>query len=157
MENIAEKYITTILQIMQEVTNNYEYNKDIVRKSEGELQDLEHEIELSKPKNARDGYELYRELRRIRIQRRVAKEENEIMEGLYDYFKSNPSIKNKLQELQGKSAKLCEAIENRKYRPRQRDDLTITEEKSTVYKPFEEQLKNFRKIKVTKKNGKMRK
>lgn len=157
MDNLAEKYITTILQIVQEITNNYEYNIDVIKRSEGELIDLEHEIELSAPKNARDGYKLYSELRRIRIQRRIAKEENELMSELYDFFKTNPHIANKLRELQGKSAKTCEMLENRKYRPRQRDDLTITDERSTVYKPFEEQLKDFKKIKVRSKNGKLRK
>ena len=66
---------------------------------------------MSSPKNARDGYKLYKELREIRIRRRVAKDENQILKDTYDYFKSQQgqAFKNKIQQLQGGAAKLREA------------------------------------------------
>ena len=77
MSNIVNNYSTVIIDIFKDVVNNYERNLEIIKQTEGELLDLEHEIELSEPKNARDGYKIYKELRDVRIRRRQAKNENE--------------------------------------------------------------------------------
>ena len=159
MENIINNYSSTIISIFQNVIKTYENNIEIIKQTEGELTDIEHEIELSNPKNARDGYKLYKELREIRIRRRVAKDENQILKDTYDYFKSQQgqAFKNKIQQLQGGAAKLREVQEHRTYTPRQRNDLTCTEQTSTAHKPFEEMLKEFNKTKVSSQKGKLRK
>ena len=159
MENIINNYSSTIISIFQNVIKTYENNIEIIKQTEGELTDIEHEIELSSPKNARDGYKLYKELREIRIRRRVAKDENQILKDTYEYFKSQQgqAFKNKIQQLQGGAAKLREVQEHRTYTPRQRNDLTCTEQTSTAHKPFEEMLKEFNKTKVSSQKGKLRK
>lgn len=159
MENIINNYSSTIISIFQNVIKTYESNIEIIKQTEGELTDIEHEIELSSPKNARDGYKLYKELREIRIRRRVAKDENQILKDTYYYFKSQQgqAFKNKIQQLQGGAAKLREVQEHRTYTPRQRNDLTCTEQTSTAHKPFEEMLKEFNKTKVSSQKGKLRK
>lgn len=159
MENIINNYSSTIISIFQNVIKTYESNIEIIKQTEGELTDIEHEIELSSPKNARDGYKLYKELREIRIRRRVAKDENQILKDTYEYFKSQQgqAFKNKIQQLQGGAAKLREVQEHRTYTPRQRNDLTCTEQTSTAHKPFEEMLKEFNKTKVSSQKGKLRK
>lgn len=157
--NIINNYSTTIVSIFQDVINNYERNLEIIKQTEEELMDLEHEIELSAPKDMYKGYLAYKEVRDIRIKRRKAKEENELLKDMYDYLKSQQgqSFKNKIQSIQGASVKLRDAQEHRTYIPRQRNDLTITNHTSIAHKPFEEMLSDFNKIKISSQNGKLRK
>lgn len=157
--NIIERYSTTVVSIFQEVINNYERNLDIIKQAEEELTDLEHEIELSAPKDMYKGYLAYKEIRNVRIRRRKVKEENELLKDMYEYFKGQnaQSFKNKIQQIQGNSVKLRDVQEHRIYIPRQRNDLTITNHTSVAHKPFEEMLSDFNKIKVSTQNGKLRK
>lgn len=157
--NIINNYSTTIVSIFQDVINNYERNLEIIKQAEEELMDLEHEIELSAPKDMYKGYLAYKEVRDVRIKRRKAKEENELLKDMYDYLKSQQgqSFKNKIQSIQGASVKLRDAQEHRTYIPRQRSDLTITNHTSVAHKPFDEMLSDFNKIKVSTQNGKSRK
>lgn len=157
--NIINNYSTTIVSIFQDVINNYERNIEIIKQTEEELMDLEHEIELSAPKDMYKGYLAYKEVRDVRIKRRKAKEENELLKDMYDYLKNQQgqSFKNKIQSIQGASVKLRDAQEHRTYIPRQRSDLTITNHTSVAHKPFEEMLSDFNKIKVSTQNGKLRK
>lgn len=159
MLNIVTTHASTIVTIFQDVIKTYENNVEIIKKTEGELTDLEHEIELSNPKNARDGYKIYKELREVRIRRRIAKDENQLLQDTYEYFKSQQgqAFKNKMQQLQGGAAKLREAQEHRVYTPRQRNDLTCTNKTRTAHKPFEDMLKEFNEIKITTSKGKLRK
>lgn len=157
--NIIERYSTTVVSIFQEVINNYEKNLDIIKQTEDELNDLNHEIELSAPKDMYKGYLMYKEVRDLRIKRRKAKEENELLKDMYDYLKGQnaQNFKNKIQQIQGSSVKVREAQEHRTYVPRQRNDLTITNQTSTAHKPFQEMLDDFNKIKISSQNGKLRK
>ena len=62
MANIVNTYASSIVTIFKDVTEIYEKNAEIIKQAENELVDLEHEIELSNPKNARDGYKIYKEI-----------------------------------------------------------------------------------------------
>lgn len=159
MANIVNTYSSTIVTIFQDVIKTYENNVEIIKQAEGELTDLEHEIELSNPKNARDGYKIYKEFREVRIRRRTAKDENQILQDMYDYFKSpqGQTFKNKMQQIQGESAKIANKQERRVYVPRQRDDLSITNKTCETIKPFEDMLKDFNKTKISVQGGKLRK
>ena len=157
--NIVNNYSITIISIFQNVIKNYEQNEDSIKRIEEELNDLNHEAELSAPKNMYQGYLLYKQVRELRIERRRAKEENELLKDMYIFFKSQvgQEFKNKVQQIQGNAAKLRGVQERRTYTPRQRDDLTCTDQTSTAHKPFEEMLKEFKATKVSIKNGKLRK
>ena len=157
--NIVNNYSTTIVTIFQDVIKNYERDLEIIKQTEEELNDLMHEIELSEPKNAYQGYLLYKEIRELRIKRRTAKEEVELLKDMYEYLKSQQgqTFKARIQSIQGASVKLRAAQESRTYVPRQRNDLTITNQHSTASKPFEELLAEFNKTKITKQNGRLRK
>lgn len=159
MANIVNNYSSTIVTIFQDVIRTYENNIETIKQAEGELTDLEHEIELSNPKNARDGYKIYKELREIRIKRRTAKDENQLLQDMYDYFKSQQgqSFKSKLQQIQGAAAKIENAQSCRTYTPRQRNDLSITDKTCETIKPFEDMLKEFNQTKVSMQGGKLRK
>lgn len=157
--NIVNNYSSTMVQIIQDVIKSYERNEERIKCIEGELNDLNHEIELTPSRNMYSGYLLYKAIRELRIERRRCKEENELMKDMYDYFKGQQgqSFKSKIQQIQGNAAKLREVQERRTYTPRQRNDLTCTDKTSTAHKPFEDMMKEFNKTKITSSKGKLRK
>ena len=157
--NIVNNYSSQIVTIYQEVIKNYERNLETIKRTEAELNDLYHEAELSRPKDMYQGYLVYKAIRETRIRRRTAKEENELLKDMYDYFQSQSgqAFKSKIQSIQGNSIKLRTTQESRTYTPRQRNDLTITDQHSNANKPFENMLAEFNKNKAYMKNGKLRK
>ena len=159
MSNIVNNYSSTIVTIFQDVTKAYERNLGIIKQTEEELNDLNHEAEMSAPKDMYKGYLLYKNIRELRLTRRKAKEENELLEDMYDFLKSPQAqqFKSKVQQIQGNSAKIREAQERRTYVPRQRTDLTIADTHCVAHKPFEDMIKEFNKTKIEMKNGKLRK
>lgn len=159
MANIVNNYCSTIVTMFQDVKKKYEGNLEIIKQAEDELNDLYHEAELSDPKDMYKGYLVYKAIRETRIRRRTAKEENELLKDMYEYFngQSGQAFKSKMQSIQGASVKLRAAQESRTYQPRQRSDLTITDKHSTANKPFEQMLADFKKDKVTVQGGKLRK
>lgn len=159
MANIVNNYSSQIVTIFQEVVRNYEKNLDVIKQTKAELNDLYHEAELSSPKDMYKGYLVYKSIRETRIRRRTAKEENELLKDIYDYFQSpaGQAFKSKIQSIQGTSVKLRATQEQRTYQPRQRSDLTITDKHSDANKPFEQMLDDFNKSKAYMKNGKLRK
>ena len=159
MANIVNNYCSTVVTIYQDVIKNYERNLEVIKEAEDELNDLYHEAELSGPKDMYHGYLIYKAIREIRIRRRTAKEENELLKDMYEYLKSpaGQSFKSKMQSIQGASVKLRATQEARTYQPRQRSDLTITDKHATATKPFEQMLKEFNETKITMQGGKLRK
>lgn len=157
--NIVNNYSSTFIQIFNDVVRKYESNLDIIKNTEEELTDVYHEIELGKDQDLYHGWLLYRQVKDLRMKRRQAKDENDLLRDMYDYIKSQPgqSFKSKIQSIQGNSAKVYEAQSRRTYNPRQRNDLTITNKTCEVNRPFEDLLAEFNKTKITKQNGKLRK
>ena len=157
--NIVNNYSSTIVTIFQDVIRTYENNLDIIRQTEETLNDLNHEAELSENKDMYRGYLLYKEIRDVRRKRRLAKDENLLLKDLYDYLSTQQgqAFKNKIRDIQGRSAKVYEAQQHRTYKPRQKSDMTITEKHAEVVKPFEQLLDEFKKTKIEIKNGKLRK
>lgn len=159
MSNIVVDYSTNIIDIFKDVVKRYQTNLEIIKQTEDELNDINHEIELSSPKDMYHGYLLYKTLRELRVRRRQAKDENEILSEMYFYITSQNGIevKTKMQKLQGHAVDTERKLNNRSYCPRQRSDLTITDVSPVSNKPFEQLMKEFKETKVTTKNGKLRK
>ena len=157
--NIVNNFSSQIVTIFIEVVKNYERNLEIIQETQNEIMDLEHEAELGNPKDMYHGWLLYKALREARIRRRTAKQENELLKDMYDYFTSQngQAFKNKIQNIQGNSRKLQAIQETRTYTPRQREDLTIVDKHSDESQNFEQMLADFNKNKVYMKGGKMRK
>ena len=157
--NIVNNYSSSIVTMFKEVIRTYEMNMDIIKQTEEELNDLYHEAELAKPKDMYHGYLLYVAIRETRIRRRNAKEENEMLKDMYDFFQSQQgqAFKSRIQSIQGTSVKIRAVQEARTYTPRQRNDLTCTDQHSTANRPFEDLLADFNKTKVSVKGGKLRK
>ena len=159
MPNIVDNYSTAIIDIFKDVVSNYERNLEVIKQTEDEINDINHEIELSSPKDMYHGYLLYKTLRDLRVRRRQAKDENEILSEMYFYITSQNGIevKTKMQKLQGHAVETERKLNNRSYCPRQRSDLTITDVSPVCNKPFEQLMKEFKETRVTTKNGKLRK
>ena len=158
--NVTEQYSTTILHVFDAVVKRYENNEDIIKQSEGEIQDLLHEIELGSDRDMYKGYLLYKEIRNVRRRRREAKDTNRLLQDMYDFFLNQQGLafKKKIQQLQGNSVKTYEAQNRRTYTPRQRNDLTITNAHNETPKDFEEMVAEFnRKNRITREKGKWRK
>lgn len=156
MPNIVGEYSTTIIDIFKDVATRYENNLEIIKQTEDEINDINHEIELSSPKDMYHGYLLYKTLRDLRVRRRQAKDENEILSEMYFYITSQNGVevKTKMQKIQGHAVEIQRKLNNRSYCPRQRSDLTITDVSPVSNKPFEQLIKEFKETKVTTKKRK---
>lgn len=159
MSNIVVDYSTNIIDIFKDVEKRYQTNLEIIKQTEDELNDINHEIELSSPKDMYHGYLMYKTLRELRVRRRQAKDENDVLYEMYCYITSQNGIevKTKMQKLHGHAVDTERKLNNRSYCPRQRSDLTITDVSPVCNKPFEQLMKEFKETKVTTKNGKLRK
>lgn len=159
MPNIVNNYSSTIITIYQDVIKTYEKNQETIKEIEDELNDVNHEIELSTPKDMYKGYLMYKTVRELRQRRRQCKDENALLKDMYDFLKGQQGqqFKSKIQQIQGGSVKVYESQEHRTYVPRQRSDLTITGRTCGANKPFEELLKDFNATKISIQNGKLRK
>ena len=73
MANIINNYSSSVVTIFQNVIKDYERDLDVIKDIEDQLNDLSHEIELSKPKDMYSGYKLYRQIRELRIEQGGAK------------------------------------------------------------------------------------
>lgn len=157
--NIVNNYCDTFIQIVNDVVKKYESNVEVIKQTEDELTDVYHEIELGKPQDMYGGYKLYKQVKDLRMRRRQAKDENDLLKDMYEYIKSQPgqSFMSKMRSIQGNSVKVYEVQSRRTYTPRQRSDLTITDRTCETIKPFEELMREFKKDKVTMQGGKLRK
>ena len=70
MSNIVVDYSTNIIDIFKDVVKRYQTNLEIIKQTEDELNDINHEIELSSPKDMYHGYLMYKTLRELRVRRR---------------------------------------------------------------------------------------
>lgn len=156
--NIVNQYSSTFIQIFNDVVKKYESNLEVIKQTEDALTDTYHEIELGKNQDMYHGYLLYKQVKELRMQRRQAKDENSLLQDMYEYIKSQngQSFKSKIQSIQGNSVKVYEAQSRRTYTPRQLDNLTITDKTCEVNRPFQQLLDDFNKNKAYMKNGKLR-
>ena len=109
-EDTIRKFCSDI----REMVARYEGNKQRLIEIEGEHQDLLHYIEISPFKKVTDGYKLYRKLAELRRERRALKNENDLLQPLYDTFRQ-PDILNRLSKVQGDVSKVHDAIDGRVY------------------------------------------
>ena len=109
-----EETISKFCSDIRKTLSRYEGNKQRLLEIEGEHQDLLHYIEISPFKKVSDGYKLYRKLAELRRERRALKNENDLLQPLYDAF-HQPDILNKLGKVQGDVSKVHEAIDGRVY------------------------------------------
>jgi len=123
--NRAEEACVRILQILGEIPEIYDSNYEIVGRCDKEIQDILHEIELSEDKDMAGGYKLYRMLRESRRLRRQKKDENELLQPLVDLVRSSETFRQKLCKVHVQIKENMRQQDEREYKPRVRDDLSI--------------------------------
>lgn len=117
-----EDTATNIRNAIRDIPTRYKQNEELIRKLDQETQDLLHFIEL-KNLNAMEGYKAYKDLQRVRKERRAIKNENELLAPIVDTL---TGMKNKLSELDsgiGKIRKVKLSQSQRQYSFRVRHDL----------------------------------
>jgi len=105
-------------QFLREVVSRYESNERIRVECDQKSSDLLHYIELHDDMNASDGYKTYKKLAEVRRERRVCKNENELLAPLYSYIQQNPKAINELTAVLGRCRAAKEAIDRRIYSAR---------------------------------------
>ena len=109
-----EMTIRNFVSDVKDMIARFEGNKARVIAIEEELQDIYHYIEISTYKSVPIGYKLYRKLAELRRERRSCKNENDLLQPIYEYFHAT-EVLNKLSHVQGECAKVKTTIDNRTY------------------------------------------
>lgn len=109
----------------------FESNKDRIIEIENELLDIYHYIEVSSYKTVPAGYKIYRKMAELRRERRACKNENDLLQPIYEYFHAT-EVLNRLSRVQGECAKCKRSIDDRAYVVRTDilDELTETYSKA---------------------------
>ena len=109
-----EATIRNFVSDINDMIARFEGNKVRLFEIEDELQDIFHYIEISTYKSVPIGYKLYRKLAELRRERRACKNENDLLQPIYEYFHAT-EVLNRLTYVQGECSKAKEAIDNRYY------------------------------------------
>ena len=105
-------------QFLREVVSRYESNERIRVECDQKSSGLLHYIELHDDMNASDGYQAHKKMAEVRRERRVCKNENELLAPLYSYIQQNPKAINELTAVLGRCRAAKEAIDRQIYSAR---------------------------------------
>lgn len=114
----AVEMIGAFNRFLMDVVSRYEANDRIRQECDQKSQDLLHFIELHDDMNASEGYKTYRKLAEVRRERRISKNENELLSCIYAFIQQNPKFVNELSMILGKTRAAKESIEKRIYSAR---------------------------------------
>ena len=110
------EHISDFVSFSKLVVTRYEENHRLMDVYEKETQDVLHYIELHANMNAADGNEMYKKLREIRRNRRQCKNEMDLLEPAYNFFKTQAAeLATQLSVVQGKCKQLKVGIDSRQY------------------------------------------
>jgi vacuolar-type H+-ATPase subunit I/STV1 len=112
-----EQTIRDFVANVKNMVSRYTDNRARIQEIEQELVDLEHYIEIADYQPVPGGYHLYRKLAELRRERRACKNENDLLQPVFDYFHAT-EVLQRLTILQGDCAKAKSAIDSRTYRTR---------------------------------------
>ncbi|GGN66449.1 hypothetical protein [Oceanobacillus indicireducens] len=117
-----EQIIITIRDAIRDIPKRYSDNLEQINKLEKEENDLLHYIELVNL-NAVEGFKAYKELQKVRKERRVYKDENELLRHIQPVLKNMKGQIRHLDDALGCVRQTEKNLENRIYRVRVRKDL----------------------------------
>lgn len=110
-----EQNLKAFIAFLKSVQARYNDNFRIVGECDLEGQDLLHKIELGDDMDVLHGYRIHKAIRNVRRQRRVCKNENDLLRPLYAYLEKHDDLIPQLERLQGEIGLLKSAIDDRKY------------------------------------------
>ena len=109
-EDIVKNYVNSVKLMLE----RYQYDKSQYILYEQKMQDLLHYIEMTADKNANFGFKLYKQLAEIRRQRRIYKNEMDLLQPVYDEYSDNAKF-SMLTKLLGDCRFAKQSIDNRVY------------------------------------------
>ena len=110
------QHISEFVAFSKLVVSRYEENLRLVSVYDKETQDVLHYIELHQNMNAADGNAMYKKLREIRRNRRQCKNEIDLLDPVYQFFKSQAGdMVSQLTSVQGRCKQLKTVIDGRQY------------------------------------------
>lgn len=109
-----EETIREFCAKIRDMMARYDGDRLQLSKLDLEAQDLLHYMEMSKNKNAFDGFNLYKRLCEIRRERRICKNEIELLTPLYNQFNESHLL-DQLTKIQGNCRAAKANIEGRVY------------------------------------------
>lgn len=111
-----EKHIAEFVSFSRVVITRYEENVRMIDVYDKETQDILHYVELHENMNAAQGNDMYKKLRDVRRKRRQCKNEIDLLEPVYQFFKNqNSNLADQLAAVQGKCKQLRSGIDSRQY------------------------------------------
>ncbi|MCM1564909.1 MAG: hypothetical protein NC238_02935 [Dehalobacter sp.] len=122
MTNDAITITRDFLELLNLIEKEWPDWWDDVKKSEGEIQDLLHEIEFTKF-DACHGYQLSKQIKAVRQHRRKMKEQIEALRPLKEYVDNNKQLKITLYKVLSAMEKTVQNQGSRIYTPRVRTDM----------------------------------
>lgn len=116
--------VRTFFELLNRIEKEWPDWWDDVKKDEGEIQDILHEIEFTKFDACR-GYQLSKQIQEARQRRRYMKEQLEALKPLKDFLDNNKQLKISLFKVLSSMEKTVEHQRNRMYTPRVRTDMEL--------------------------------
>jgi hypothetical protein len=118
----VEKTVILLRAILLDMPKTYEANKQEIELCEKEIIDIEHVIELTHFSAAK-GFNLAKEIQRVRLIRRRLKDQNEFLAPLVELASRMKTFQNDVNKVLGEVRKIKQWHENRFYKMRVREDL----------------------------------
>lgn len=109
--------LETFLDFCADVRCRYDGNIRVMEETNMETQDLLHFMELADNMGIAEGFKAYKRMREVRRIRRDAKNENDLLQPIYDLLCAC-DIEHRLQHVLGILRAKRENINGRKYSPR---------------------------------------
>ena len=134
---IPHREISKVTNTLSIAGRLYKEAREEISTLDRETQDILHSLELT-DLNDEDLLVQLKDLQKIRIYRRKAKNFLEAVEPLHNFTKNNPDIIKKINKLRGEIDKVNLSIKERKYYPRVKTDLQHAFEKADhIYERME--------------------
>ena len=123
MSNVDAHHLTNqLISIFQTVKQTYERNENDIAFYNQEYTDITHALELLHF-NAAQGYRLAKQLKANRANRRLAKDQNQQLQPLYELLTRNQGFLKELRKVQSQIERIKSDQQNRLYTVRARTDM----------------------------------
>lgn len=117
-----EQALISVRQVFVYYPKEYEKKEEALKKCDQEIQDLMHVIELSNF-NAYQGFDLAKQLQKVRNERRVIKDEIELLKSVKELLSYGKPTEKNLNKIIGEVRGIQRRQEVRTYKMRVREDL----------------------------------
>lgn len=110
-----EEALKAFLSFLRSVQPRYNFNYETVGKCDLTMQDILHKIEMADNMDAKHGYQVYKMARDTRRERRVCKNENDLLRPICVFLEQHPDFITSLERLQGEVSCMKKNIDERTY------------------------------------------